>query len=335
MIAPENLSWIHQLRYNDLFFLYISYIIKNYIHFVLKVLAALRFFGGGSYQLDIGSNKYFCISQPSVSRSIHAVIDSFNASNLFNDCVKFPQTVGELNVIRESFYSKYGFPGVIGAIDCTHIAIFPPKKEIEYVYVNRKGYHSINTQLICNSNLKIISANARYPGSTHDSFIWNNCNVLPIVQELHQLYPNQYYLLGDSGYALRPWMYTPMEAAQNDSPEGNYNKAQMSARSLIEQVNGVLKMRFRCCLKHRTLHYAPETAANIINICCALHNLCIDNNLENVPPQLNDDLLDGIFPPIHEENNPENVFRENRRILPTLADARMFQQRLIQNYFTF
>lgn len=47
-----------------------------------------------------------------------------------------------------SFYAKCGFPGVIGAIDCTHVAIFSPPKEIEYIYVNRKGYHSINTQLV-------------------------------------------------------------------------------------------------------------------------------------------------------------------------------------------
>lgn len=229
--------------------------------------------------MDIGSNKFFCLSQPSVSRSIHEVIDSFNAWTLFNECITFPHTIGELNTIRSSFYSKFGFPGVFGAIDCTHITIFPPAKDIEYVYVNRKGYHSINTQLICNSNLKILSVNARYPGSTHDSFIWNNCNVLPIVKELHQLFPNQYHFLEDSGYAPRPWMYAPIESAETGSPEENYNKAQMSARSLIENVNGVLKMRFRCCLKHRTLHYAPETAANIINICCSLTTiLCTTTN---------------------------------------------------------
>lgn len=40
----------------------------------------------------------------------------------------------------------------MGVIDCTHIAITPPKKNDdtypEHIYVNRKGYHSINTQLV-------------------------------------------------------------------------------------------------------------------------------------------------------------------------------------------
>lgn len=43
-------------------------------------------------------------------------------------------------------------PGVIGVIDGTHIAIVPPKSDDimypEHVYVNRKGYHSISTQLV-------------------------------------------------------------------------------------------------------------------------------------------------------------------------------------------
>lgn len=53
------------------------------------------------------------------------------------------------------FFEKYGIPGVIGVIDCTHIAIVPPNTDDpfypEHIYVNRKGYHSINTQLVSTS----------------------------------------------------------------------------------------------------------------------------------------------------------------------------------------
>lgn len=54
-------------------------------------------------------------------------------------------------------YEKFGIPGVIGVIDGTHIAIVPPKSDDpvypEHVYVNRKGNHSINTQLVISSIL--------------------------------------------------------------------------------------------------------------------------------------------------------------------------------------
>jgi len=50
------------------------------------------------------------------------------------------------------FYRKFEFPGTIGCIDCTHVAIVPPAANNnvhpEHIYINRKGYHSINTQLV-------------------------------------------------------------------------------------------------------------------------------------------------------------------------------------------
>ena len=55
-----------------------------------------------------------------------------------------------LNVHR--FWAECQFPGAIGCIDCTHVAIFPPPKNDpifpENIYVNRKGCHSINVQLV-------------------------------------------------------------------------------------------------------------------------------------------------------------------------------------------
>ncbi|KAL2099665.1 hypothetical protein ACEWY4_004059 [Coilia grayii] len=69
-----------------------------------------------------------------------------------------------------------GFPNVIGAIDCTHVAIRAPHVN-EYMYVNRKNFHSINVQLICDARMAILNAVARWPGSTHDSFIVRNCSV--------------------------------------------------------------------------------------------------------------------------------------------------------------
>ena len=47
---------------------------------------------------------------------------------------------------------KYNFPGCTGAIDGTHIAIIAPPTEHPahpgIAYYNRKGYYSINVQLV-------------------------------------------------------------------------------------------------------------------------------------------------------------------------------------------
>ncbi|KAJ8926231.1 hypothetical protein NQ314_021419 [Rhamnusium bicolor] len=224
----------------------------------LKVLVALRFFASGSYQMDVGSNYFLSVSQASVSRCIREVTEALNHPDIFNTWVKFPNNFEELNAVRRRFFEQYNIPGIVGCIDCTHVASFPPKIEDleypEYLYVNRKGYHSINVQLVCDNALKIMNVNARYPGSTNDAFIWNNSNLQILLRHLHMAGYKDYYLLGDSGYPLRTWLFTLLEEEPvPNSPEYRYNTAHKSTRSIIERCNGVLKMRFRCLLKHRWL----------------------------------------------------------------------------------
>ncbi|KAI4455139.1 hypothetical protein MML48_9g00015657 [Holotrichia oblita] len=205
---------------------------------------------------------------------------------------------------------------------------------------------------ICDSNLKIRNVCARFPGSTHDNYIWNHSNILRLLQNLNQHRRGTYYLLGsfllgykvqsnirtngitgDSGYALRPWLLTPLANAEPNTPQGAYNERHMSTRSVIERCNGVLKLRFRCLLKHRVLHYAPNRASKIINSCCILHNMCIENNLPPVP--LDDDDFDLDFGMYNAEGiDAEPALVALNRVNPDLVAGRRLQQQIIRNYFT-
>ncbi|KAB0800519.1 hypothetical protein PPYR_06259 [Photinus pyralis] len=265
----------------------------------IRILIALRFFASGSYQMDVGSNLFMSVSQPTVSRCISEVSDAFNVPAIFNRFVRFPHNFEELDRVRMGFFEKYNFPGVVGCIDCTHVAIVAPPAEDPdrpgHLYINRKGFHSINVQLICDSNLKILNVKASHPGSTHDAFIWNNSNVQEVMRTIHAERRGTYFLLGDSGYPLRPWLLTPLEVEPEEgTPEHNYNCAHKRARASIERCNGVLKSRFRCLLKHRVLHYSPHRAALIINSCVVLHNICMERNLvEDLDEFDNQDINDG------------------------------------------
>lgn len=46
------------------------------------------------------------------------------------------------------FWNSCQFPGVIGAVDGVHIAIWPPETMREHLYINRKLYHSLNVMLV-------------------------------------------------------------------------------------------------------------------------------------------------------------------------------------------
>ncbi|XP_050547929.1 putative nuclease HARBI1 [Daktulosphaira vitifoliae] len=303
---------------------------KSALSIERKVLTALRFFASGSYQQDIGENRASSVSQPSVSKCITEVCNAFNMPTIFNKYVKFPSTLNELNHLRQEFTNEYGIPGVIGIVDCTHVAIVPPQTNgpcPEHIYVNRKNYHSINVQLICDSNMGILNVNAKYPGSTHDSYIWRRSNVSSVMEKMHDEGMRSYYLLGDSGYALKPWLLTPLHNPDPSTPEGRYNEWICKTRSLIERTNGLLKMRFRCLLKHRVLHYHPIKASKIINACVVLHNICIKNNVPEPVHEVTNEVDLGMYPT--EENNL-NVQQVNH----TLMAGRRMQRQIIENYFT-
>ncbi|KAJ8937733.1 hypothetical protein NQ318_009143 [Aromia moschata] len=191
------------------------------------------------------------------------------------------------------------FPGVIGAIDCTHVAIITPTEE-EHNYVNRKGYHSKNVQVICDYNLKILNINPQFPGSTHDLYIWRMSQAKVQLERCFNDGDRNSWLLGDSGYPQQPWLMIPVLNAA----VGTHR----SARNCIERCFGLLKGRFRCLLGERTLRYSPERVGTIVVSCAALHNICIagrleDNNLNiaDVPDGHNID----VFHDNHEQHDDD------------------------------
>lgn len=128
--------------------------------------------------------------------------------------IKFPTTRREINEEKEIFMHR----GVVGVVDGSHIAILKPKEE-EHNFINRKGYHSLNVQIISNSNLKITSVNANFPGSSHDAFVWRNTNIREYLQ--NRYFDNTLrngWLIADSGYPLEPFLMTPIHNPAPGTP---------------------------------------------------------------------------------------------------------------------
>lgn len=126
----------------------------------------------------------------------------------------------------------------------------------------------------CDHLCRIRFVNASFPGSCHDSHVWKLSNV-------KRFFENEYHngdnslILGDAGYPLEPWLLTPCRSPAVGSKESKFNIAHSKGRNIIERTIGILKNVFRCLKADRTLHYSPEKAARIINVCCALHNIRI------------------------------------------------------------
>ena len=96
-----------------------------------------------------------------------------------------------------------GFPACIGAIDGTHIEIkLPPANED--TYVGRKGFHSINVQVVYDHNLIFTDVVVKWLGSTHDTAIYNLSAVNKRIEVYLEEGTFNGWLIGDSGYPQRP-----------------------------------------------------------------------------------------------------------------------------------
>lgn len=72
-----------------------------------------------------------------------------------------PRSQTDINSAQENFFLMRQFPRVIGAIDCTHIKIESPNRNVGEKFRNRKGFFSINVQAVCNSRMQFINIVAR------------------------------------------------------------------------------------------------------------------------------------------------------------------------------
>ncbi|KAL5246154.1 hypothetical protein ACI65C_013562 [Semiaphis heraclei] len=169
---------------------------------LLKLLAVLRYYGTGNFQIVIGD--LVGIIQPTISRCIK-YISKIIASKL-PTFVKFPATLEEKIHNQVLFSNIAGFVGVDGTVDCTHIPILNPGGNQGENFRNRKGIFSINVQIVSGPRCEILDIVARWPGSVHDSRIFSNSNV-NIIYEQKQL-PG--HILGDGGYPQIGYLFTPV-----------------------------------------------------------------------------------------------------------------------------
>ena len=124
---------------------------------------------------------------------------------------------------------------------------------------------------MCDSDLNILNLVAKFPGSTHDSYIWNTSALCAKLEDDLQ---TDGYLLGDSGYPLKSYLLTPYLNPVTDA-EKLYNKRHRKARCCIERTFGVMKSRFHCISKFGgSLMYSPSRCCDIITTVAVLHNLC-------------------------------------------------------------
>ncbi len=246
-----------------------------------QVYVAVRYLAAGALQLVTADT--VVVSQPSVSRCVKNVVASL--AEKLGQFVRFPTLADETTKMKQDFYKLQKMPGIVGALDCTHVKIKAPGND-EQAYVNRKNFHSINVQAICNADRRFVNVVACWPGRAHDSRIFTESR---IGQEFAVGRWNNCILLGDKGYGLQTFLLTPYNDPHSPA-QRRYNAAHMRTRVRIEQAFGVLKRRF--AILHTGIRMFPNRACLIITACFVLYNILLDRrpvDAEEVPEPVIDD----------------------------------------------
>lgn len=230
---------------------------------IQQLSVTLRFLATGDFQISCGD--FQGISQSSACRAVHRTTKAL--ASLSKDVIVFPDNNTETN---QYFLEYCGIPAISGIIDGSQIPIKSPGGPDAELYRCRKGFFSFNVQFVCDHKLKIMNVVSGWPGSTHDSRIWNNCQ----LKIEFATKAKQGLLLGDSGYPLEPFLMIPFPYPPNSRGKGRFNRALCKARSAIERCIGVLKRRWACL--SRQLKCSNTRVPTIVVACSVLHNLCID-----------------------------------------------------------
>ena len=132
---------------------------------------------------------------------------------------------------------------------------------------NRKLHYSLNVQVIGDAYQRILDLDCRYPGSAHDSRIWNQSAAKPYLAG------RPWYLAGDAGYPLSATLIKPFP-----NPVGKrqrlFNIRLSGARTVMtENIFGIWKRRFPVLTNMRFHH---EKAMKVVVATAVLHNFAIE-----------------------------------------------------------
>ncbi|XP_020783847.1 putative nuclease HARBI1 [Boleophthalmus pectinirostris] len=257
----------------------------------VQVMAALGFYTSGSYQTSMGDT--IGISQASMSRCV---------SNVTKALVeKAPQFISffrdESSKEQMGMFERVaGFPGVIGVLDFVQVAIKAPNSE-DQSYVNKKGFHSVGVQLVCDSRGLLLSAETHWPGALRDFDVLQRSALYKTMEDL-----GQGWLLGDSRYPLRKWLMTPVDYPESPA-DFRYNLSHTTTHEIVDRTFRAIQTRFKCLDSSKGyLQYSPDRSSSIILACCVLHNASLQSGLDAWTLERTDPRE----PPERVQENPED-----------------------------
>lgn len=146
------------------------------------------------------------------------------------------------------------------------VTIKAPNSE-DSSYVNKKGFHSVGCQLVCNARGLLLSAETHWPGGLKDTDVLQRSALHKQLQDTEEGWllgetwishhsesekdhnRNKvgfiFCFLGDCRYPLRKWLMTPVDNPESPA-EFRYNLAHTATHEIVDRTFRAIQTRFRC-----------------------------------------------------------------------------------------
>ena len=245
----------------------------SHIPAVIQLAVTLRLLAGGSY-LDLAfaynvEEKYIFTVFHRVLRALDQVLD--NISFPYDDetaLLNLEQTFSNI--------SKGCFPGTVLAGDGVVFKMTKPlQEEVDgnvRSFYTRKGFYAVGLQAFVDGNCKFRHISMKTCSSTHDGTAYIMTGIHQIIRE--GKLPSWAHIVLDEAYTCSNQELTPWRGRNLPPDKDKFNYYLSLHRQVVERAFGLLVSRWG--IFWRPLRFGVQKNNLIIQVCCKLHNVCVD-----------------------------------------------------------
>ncbi len=235
----------------------------------------------------------FGVSHSTMFERVYAVLYVL-ADELLPKFVCWP-SASQQRETSEFYEDKYSFPGVVGAIDGTHIQIARPPDCFfpQDYFSNRTKRFTMNCQITAVQDLRFSSVDIGHPGKDHDAQVFRASDLwFESGERVESMFASaEYHIVGDAAYPIKSYLLKPYrDTGGLTQGQRAFNHRLSRVRVVSERAIGRWKGRFK---RLRFIDCrSPVKARLVIAATAMLHNFCI----------LKSDILDD--EDVDEDNEP-------------------------------